>query len=137
MIVTRLCNINRMFSSLSAHCISLRHEWLCRQKSYPWYLVNVLWKSKGHSSHTYARHEVLGAVTGILVLSEAETLGVCQDDGVGVGWVCSLPQTFLSRMRNPMMIYNHLDYGLYKSHLGLMEFLCSPSIKGQLFVCVV
>lgn len=57
-------------------------------------------------------------VTGNLVLSEAETLGVCQDGGVGVGWVCSMPQTFLSRMRNPMMIYNHLDYGLYKSHLG-------------------
>jgi hypothetical protein len=74
---------------------------------------------------------VLGAVIGNFVLSEAETLGIRQADGAGVGWVCSKPQTFPSRMRNPMMIYNHLDCGLYKSHLGRVLGPTSPHMASR------
>lgn len=66
----------------------------------------------------------------------------------GWGGLCSMPQAFLSRIRNPMMIYKHLDHGLYKSHLGPVLGPTSlhmpswgsyvpPSIKGLVFVCVV
>lgn len=101
---------------------------------------------KGFLSHSCARLEVSGVVASDLILSEA--LGVCQGEGGWGGGVCSMPQTFLSRKRNPMMIYNHLDHGLYKSHLGLVRGPTSlhmfswssyvqPSIKGLVFVCVV
>lgn len=66
----------------------------------------------------------------------------------GWGGLCSVPQAFLSRTRNPVMIYKRLDHGLYKSHLGPVLGPTSlhmpswgsyvpPSIKGLVFVCVV